>query len=74
MYIDFRVLVLKIDVIYYKQPLVIILKESKCMFMLYIIINPWPLWIEIYEYFNEFINLCTFVDAWCIFVSIRHKI
>ncbi len=26
-----------------------------------------------YEYFNDFINLCAFVDAWCILVSIRHE-
>ncbi len=31
-------------------------------------------WIEIHEYFDEFINFCTFIDAWCIFVFIRHKI
>jgi len=27
----------------------------------------WPLWIEIYEYFNEFLNLCTSIDAWFFF-------
>jgi hypothetical protein len=72
-YITFHVLVLKVDVIYFKRSLVIILKESKCMFMSYIIINPWPSWIEIYVYFDEFINLCTSVDAWCIIVSIKHN-
>jgi hypothetical protein len=40
--------------------------------MSYIIINPCPSWIEIYEYFVEFINLSTLVDAWCILVSIKH--
>jgi hypothetical protein len=25
------------------------LKELKCICISYIIINPWPLWIEIYE-------------------------
>ncbi len=43
------------------------------MCMSYIIINPWPSWIEIYEYFDEFINLCTSIDAWCIFVSIKQR-
>jgi hypothetical protein len=47
---------------------------SKCMHMSYIIINPWPSWIETYEYFNEFINLCTSLDTWCILVYVRHKI
>jgi hypothetical protein len=28
----------------------------------------WPLWIEIYEYFNEFINLCTSIDEWIYFL------
>jgi hypothetical protein len=69
-YIYICVLILKV-VIYYKPSLIIVLKESKCMCMSYIIINPWPSWIEIYEYFNEFINLCTSIDAWCILVSIR---
>jgi hypothetical protein len=32
-----------------------------------------PSWIEIYEYFNEFIIFCTFVDAWFFLVFIRHK-
>jgi hypothetical protein len=22
---------------------------------------------EIYQYFNEFVSLCTYVDTWCIF-------
>jgi hypothetical protein len=65
---------IKIHVTYYKSSLVIVLKELKCMCMSYIIINPWPSLIEIYEYFNEFINFCTFIGAWCIFVFIRHKI
>jgi hypothetical protein len=72
--IVFHVLRLKVNTIYFEPSLVIVLKESKCMCMSHIIINPWPSWIEIYEYFNEFINLCTYVDAWCIFVFIRHKI
>jgi hypothetical protein len=66
-YIVFHVLVLKVIVIYYEPSLIIVLKEFKCMCMSYIIINRWPSWIEIYEYFDEFINLCTFLDAWCIF-------
>jgi hypothetical protein len=52
----FRVLILKVDVIYYELSLVIVLKESKCMCMSYIFINLCPSWIEIYEYFDEFIN------------------
>ncbi len=72
--IIFHVLILKVGIICSEPSLVIVLKEFKCMCMSYIIINPWPWWIEIYEYFNEFINLCTFVDAFCIFVSIKHKI
>jgi hypothetical protein len=60
--------------IYSKPSLVIVLKKFKCMCMSYIIINPWPSWTKIYEYFDEFINLYTYVDAWCILVSIRHKI
>jgi hypothetical protein len=74
MFIVFCVLVLKIVIIYSEPSLVIVFKESKCMCMSYIIINPWPSWIEIYEYLDEFINLCTFVDTSCILVSIRHKI
>jgi hypothetical protein len=35
----FRVLILKINVIYFELSLVIVLKESKCMCMSYIIIN-----------------------------------
>jgi hypothetical protein len=61
-YIAYHVLVLEF-VIYFEPSFVIILKESKCMCMSYIIINPRPSWIEIYEYFDEFINLCTYVDA-----------
>jgi hypothetical protein len=64
------VLILKV-VIYCKPSLVIILKESKYICMSYIIINPWPSCIEIFEYFDEFTNLCTSIDAWCIFVSIN---
>ncbi len=70
----FIVLVLKIVVIYSEPSLVIVLKEYKCMCMSYIIINPWPSWIEIYQYFDEFINLCTSIDSLCILVFIRHKI
>jgi len=55
-YIIFRVLVLKFIVIYFEPSLIIVLKECKCTCMSYIIINPWPSWIEIYEYFDEFIN------------------
>jgi len=72
--IVFHVLTLKVVAIYYEASFVIILKEYKCMCMSYIIINPWPLWIEIYEYFDELINLCTFVDAWCILIFVKHKI
>jgi hypothetical protein len=72
--IVFHVLILKVDVIYYEPSLVTILKESRCMCMSYIIINLWSSWIEIYEYFDEFINLCTSIDTWCILVSIIHKI
>ncbi len=73
LYIAFCVLILKVAIIYYEPSVVIVWKEFKCMCMSYIIINPWPSWIEIYEYFNEFINLCAYVDAWCILVFIRHK-
>jgi len=38
----FCVLILKVVIIYYEPSLVIVLKEFKCMCMLYIIINPWP--------------------------------
>jgi len=31
------------------------------MYMSYIMINPLLLWIETYEYFDEFMNLCTLV-------------
>jgi hypothetical protein len=55
-FIYFHVLVLKVIAIYSKPSLFIVLKESKCMCMSYIIINPCPLCIEIYEYFDEFIN------------------
>jgi hypothetical protein len=72
--IVFHVLILKVVAIYFEPSLIIVLKESNYMCMSYIVINPWPSWIEIYEYFNEFINLCTFVDAWCILVCIKHKI
>jgi hypothetical protein len=72
--IVFHVSTLKVATIYFEPSLVIVLKEYKCMCMSYIIINPWPSKIEIYEYFDEFINLCTSIDAWCIFFSIRHKI
>jgi hypothetical protein len=72
--IAFHVLILKIVTIYFEPSLVIVLKESKCTCMSYIIINSWSSWIEIYEYFDEFINLCTSIDARCILVFIRHKI
>jgi hypothetical protein len=72
--IAFHVLVLKVVIIYYEPSLIIVLKEFKCMRMSYIIINPWPSWTKIYEYFDEFINLCIFVYAWCILVSMIHKI
>jgi hypothetical protein len=39
-YIFFHVLVLKIATIYFEPSLVIVLKEFKCMYMSYIIINP----------------------------------
>jgi hypothetical protein len=55
-------------------PSFVVLKESKCMCILHIIINSLTPWIEVYEYFDEFINLCTLVDAWCIIVSIKYKI
>ncbi len=60
--------------LYSKPSLVIVLKEFKCMCVSYFIINQWPLMIEIYEYVDEFINLCTLIDAWCILVFIKHKI
>jgi hypothetical protein len=65
--IIFHVLILKVDVIYSKPYFFIILKESKCICMSYNIINPWPSWIELHEYFDEFINLCTSIVAWWIF-------
>jgi hypothetical protein len=55
----------------YFEPSQVVLKESKCMCMSHIIINTWLSWIEIYEYFDEFINLCTLVDVWCILVFIK---
>jgi hypothetical protein len=70
----FHVLILKVIVTYFEPSLIIIFRESNYMFMSYMIINPWPSWIELYEYFDKFINLCTYVDAWCILVFIRHKI
>jgi hypothetical protein len=70
-YVFFNILILKVVAIYFEPSLVIVVKGFKCMCMSYIIINLWPSWIEIYEYFDEFINLCTFVYAWCIFVSIN---
>ncbi len=27
--------------------------------------------IEIYQYFNEFVNLCTYVDTWCVFLFLQ---
>jgi len=54
-YLIFYILILKVVVVYFEPSLVIVLKGSKCMCISYIIINPWPLWIEIYEYFNEYI-------------------
>jgi hypothetical protein len=69
----FCVLILKV-IIYFEPLLVIVLKESKCMCMSSIIINLRPSWIEIYEYFDEFINLCPYIDACYILVLIRHKI
>jgi hypothetical protein len=72
--IVFRVLSLKVIIMYYELLLVITFKESKCMCMSYIIINPWPSWIETYEYLNKFIKLCTSIDVWCICVFIRHNI
>jgi hypothetical protein len=38
--ITFHVLILKVVIIYFEPPLVILLKEFKCMCMSYIIINP----------------------------------
>jgi len=67
----FCVLILKFVAIYNKLSQIIVLKESNCMCMSYIIINPWPSWIEIYD---EFINLCTSIDACCILVSMRNNI
>ncbi len=51
----FCVLILKVVNMYTKPSMVVVLKESKCMYMSYIIINPLLLWIEIYEAFHEFI-------------------
>jgi hypothetical protein len=58
---------------FWTKSLVIVLKEFKCICMSYIIINPWPPWIEIYEYFSEFINMYIVVNAWCILVSTRQN-
>jgi len=69
--INFCVLILKVVAIYNKPSLIIVLKKYNCMCTSYIIINPWPSWIEIYD---EFINLCTFVDACYILVSMRNNI
>jgi hypothetical protein len=71
--ISFCVLLLKIIVMCFGLLLVVTFKESKCMCMSYIIINPRPSWIETYEYLDEFINLCTSIDVWCICVFIKHK-
>jgi hypothetical protein len=54
---------------YFKPSLIVVSKECKCMCMSYIIIDGH----HGFEYFNEFINLCTLVDGCCIFVCIRHK-
>jgi len=42
------------------------------MYVIHIIINPCPSWIEIYKYFDVFYFLCMSIDAWCIFVSIKY--
>ncbi len=47
--IAFCVLIFKFFDIYPEPSLIIVLKELKCICISYIIINPWPLWIEIYE-------------------------
>jgi hypothetical protein len=56
---SFLVLILKV-VMYYEPSLVVMLKNSKCICMSYMIINPWLSWIEICEYFDEFtfVHIC----------------
>jgi hypothetical protein len=71
--ISFRVLTLK--VVMYFEPSLVGLNKLKCMCISYIIINPWLFaWIEIYEYFDEFINLFESVNAWCIFISMKRNV
>jgi hypothetical protein len=69
----FHVLILKVVHMHF-TPSFVVLKESKCMCTLHNFINPLTPWIEVHEYFDGFINLCTLVDAWCIIVSRRYKI
>ncbi len=72
--ISFHVLTLKVVVMYF-EPSLVGLNKLKCMCMSYIIINLWLFaWIEIHEYFDEFINLCESVNAWCIFVSMKQNV
>jgi hypothetical protein len=58
----FLVSILKVVDMYYEPSLIVMLKNSECICMSYIIINPWLSWIEICEYFDEFIfvHIC-----WC---------
>jgi hypothetical protein len=59
----------------YFEPSLVGLNKLKCMCMSYIIINSLLfVWIEIYEYFDEFIILCESVNAWCIFVSMKQNL
>ncbi len=30
--------------------------------------------VEIYQYFNEFVSLCTYVDTWCFFFLTKCEI
>jgi hypothetical protein len=71
--IVFHVLILKVITMCSELLLVVTFKKSKCMCVSYIIINLWPSWIETYEYLDEFINLCTSINVWCIWVFIKHK-
>jgi hypothetical protein len=70
--IAYCVLILKV-IMYFEPLVVVVLKESKFICMSYIIINPWPSWIETYKYFNEFINVCTSCHKWFIFVFTKQK-
>jgi len=62
----FHVLKLKVDVMYFELLLVVTLKESKCMCMSYTSSSSHDHHGLKHMNIDEFINLCTSVDMWCI--------